>query len=604
MPRIKSKQIIVSPPILPGDIISKEYLESVIVLSNKDTFIISKDDVNVSSGITYINFVGDGIKVEKNNDISNGINVYVPSSYTISHFNTTDNITDSILRPLFNTTSRYITYPTSEGIPFKIGNWYSEPRYIADTIRIVQPLVYETNDYFSIYDKNTTLNTIIYDADGLTEITTHQIIINGNIDITQNNIRYEIKNWEIDVDKYKSTLKVTIYIQNIIPNGGRFSIKITHNNGLDGIYDYIKNDMFRDAEFELISVGTDIVLSSTDNNIIKTVSGIKFLTIDSFLSVYIPNIDYPNSCSYPITSQLTIVGTNTSTNIIEINGEGNVIPNTNYETFDDYTWDRYYNISGTTFTKNDWLISIENQSNWDWGTSPNYLNHIKNTHITIDYYDWGYIDSIISDNLLLLIDTFVDDSNRNYEMFRSEPFRLTSDMLTWDNTMSLNVYDGGNGLQVLCDRLVYPRYNFTIYNSSYINQFDYEQSISDRYYYRIFQTNGKTTSNGIIEFTDYYENFGQYFIDGLVEISLSIDNSISWFILNNEYGGGRLVDGSGCRIDSTDYSIDNGRIQTNAIRFTLGQNGSSDNVIMRIKYKYEAFLMYIGGIKIKDNYWD
>jgi len=41
MPQIKSKQIIVSPPILPGDIINLEYLESVLVVADAQSLSIA-----------------------------------------------------------------------------------------------------------------------------------------------------------------------------------------------------------------------------------------------------------------------------------------------------------------------------------------------------------------------------------------------------------------------------------------------------------------------------------------------------------------------------------------------------------------------------------
>lgn len=568
---------------------------------SNNNFVIDINDTIVSSGVTYINFIGDGIRVKSSiSGGTHGVNVYVPSDYVIS------NLTNVLVLSGL-TTPRYISYPTSEGNPFKIGDWYTQQRIISDTIRKNEELIYITDDYFSIYDTNTTLKTIIYDANGSTEIVSYQIVMNGLINTTQNNIKYEIIEWSTDIDRYKAKVKITISIQNIIPNGGRFSVKITHDNGLDGSYNYIKNDIFRDSELSLMTINNSIVLSSIDTNPLKILSGIKFLTKGSSLSVGITGINHPNSCSYPTTPQLIIIGTNTSTDIIEVNGEGNIIPNTDYESFDIGTWDRYYNITGTTFTTDNWLISKDNECNWDWDSLISDLNHIKDPYVTVDYYDWDYIGSIKSNDMLILIDTFIDSSDRNTEMFRNETYRLKSNISTWDSTESLS---GNTGLQVLCDRLVYPRYNFTYYNNTpYITQFDYSQLNGDRYYYRKFETNGKTTSNGIIEFDDYYyqdsdNNFGELFIDGEVQISLSIDSGISWFSLNSEYIGGRLVNGSGCRIDSTDYSINNGKIQTNAMRFTFGQNGTSKYIIMRIKYTEIAFLMYIGGIQIKDNYWN
>ena len=188
--------------------------------------------------------------------------------------------------------------------------------------------------------------------------------------------------------------------------------------------------------------------------------------------------------------------------------------------------------------------------------------------------------------------------------FNNETLRLKSDLATaWDSTQSLASYDGGNGLEVLDSRLVYPTINFTPYDPNHASQPDYSALSGNRLYYRAFSQAGVSHSNGIFQFGDY--NVTETNItnqDVLFELSL---DGINWFNMNLPYLGGALSNGDGCRMNSDTVALN----INNEIQFTFGSGlfttaltGGGWGVWLRITYVGDAAGKgaYIGILQIID----
>jgi len=587
MPRIKSKQIIGETPIEQDDLTTKGYVDELVGSLGKGITIIDEGE-EILTDVTAINFIGGGVYAYVDDSISKKVNIYIAPVDYASHFNTSDGLTNSlVVNPTL--ADRYISLPTSEGVPFKIGNWGAST--VAKTVKGTNSLSYTTVDPISIISIDTTIKTIVYDADGTSILTSHEIILNSNNTITDNNITYTISNFVMDKNKYKANLIVSLKMYNILPNGGRFSISIIHNDGVDGSYTFSQNDLFIDSDTASITVSNNLSLSVSTPYVLKTLSGVNFLTENSLLGVNISGINDLNNLTYPLTKQLEVVGTNTFTENLLVNGEGGA-----FDTFYDSTWNTKYNSNNVSYLKNDWTINKVNNTSWNHTT--NSINDIK---ITANLYDWGLVMSKDSPTYPYIIDTLVDDSNRSNEKFISETKRLDSTLSAWDSTQSLITYDGGTGLQVLANRLVYPKNNFTLYNN-FISEPDYSLCVGVRYYYRLFSTDGRSISNGIIEFSDY--NITESDItNNRVGVDISIDKGATWFSLNKLYDGSVITNGKGCRIDNNDYAFGTGLINNNALRFTLGYGGSSNYCYLRIKYTFASVNKYIGGIGIIDSYW-
>ena len=573
---------------------SGETSETSIVISNGGGSSLTIEDENnvVLTGVTVINFMGIGVAAQSAvSGTTRRVNVFIPPPEYVSHFNTTDGSTTATI-PSISTTNRYVALPTIEGTPYKIGSWAGGT--IHPTIRNnVTTLTYTTNGSFSILNTSTTFSAILFDANGTSPLRSHTIILNGNGAVTVQNITITVSGWGVDSDRYKATVSVSIPISTVLVSGGRFSVRLTHNNGIDGTYTFSQNDMFRDTELTSVSLsGTLTVLPQAP--VIKQISGVYTYTTGTQWHVNLPNINNLNSISYPTTRQFSIDDTNFFiSETINAHGEGG-----SFDTFSS-GWNRQFNNSGAIYDKLDWITDITDSTNWI------HSGGISNNLATATAYDWSLVSTKVSGSYNYFIDTFVDLSDRNSEMFRTEVNpsfpRLQSNLTTpWDETTGLNVTDGGTGLQVLADRLVYPKYDFN-YEPNISSQPNYVGLSGDKYYYRRFNTNGNTISNGRILFSDY-NIVESDLLSNNVKFEITIDNGDTWYTLNVEYDGYPIVNGSGCRINPDLYGLGVGTINTNSLAFTLA-DGFSDYLYLKITFTSSSSSKYIGGLDFVDGNW-
>jgi hypothetical protein len=600
MPQIRSKQILGQTPINPNDIVNKKYVDDLFASGGTGGGAINIEDEGnlVLSGATILNFIGVDVRAQSAlSGTTRRVNIYIPPPDYVSHFNTNDGTSNAIVSPI-STTNRYISLPTTPGSPFNIGDWVGGE--IHPTIRnSVVNLVYSPVGLISIYDLTTTFTATVYGADGTTILSTHTLLLNGDNTVTLNNITITISNFGVDADRYSSNISVSIAINSILGQGGRFSVSLTHNNSTNGTYIFTQNNIFRDSETLTSNIGGLLTILPMIP-VIKQISGVYSYTLNSEWHVNLPNIDNLNSRSYPTTPQLIIDDNDLiyTSEVLNVNGEGGI-----YYGFKTGTWTQQHNTIDAEFDKLDWTTDIQNQTNWNHS-----IGTINTPVATGRIYDWALTGTVNSSTYNYLIDTLVDLSDRNSEMFRSETTvgfpRLQSDLITpWDSTVKLNLIDGGTGLQVLGDRLVYPQFNFQTLNpNSGTSQPNYTPLTGDRYYYRRFNTNGFNVSNGIIQFGDHNLLESDLSSGGVI-FEISIDNGINWYTLSNEYDGTPLTDGDGCRVDSSDYGLGAGTISSNSLRFTLGLGGSSTFVHLKITIKSSASSKYIGSIDFIDGNW-
>lgn len=590
MPQIRSKQIKGDIPINPQDLTTKEYVDA--ALQNAGGNITIEDEgTEISSGTTIINFIGTDVRAQLSSSGNNKVNVYIPSPSYVSNFNNNNGIGDARISDI-STASRYISAPTTEGNPFKIGNWSAGT--IHNTIRNnINLLTYNTSNEFSLLDETTTFTAEILDADNVSVLATNTITLDSNKTSTLNSIEITTTNYSNDADRFKTNIQVRISINTILPNGGRFSVKLTHNNGGDGTYIYSQNDIFKDKETLTTNLSgiLDITPALTQT---KTISGVQYFTENTEWDVSVSGINYLNSYTYPTTYQVSIEDNNFYiSETLNIHGNSG-----SYYNFDTGTWSNSHDSTNASFNKNDWTTDQINYTNWFHSGGG-----ILNTNARITIYDWVQEVQSFSTNYNYLIDTLVDDSDRNSERFRSEDDvsypRLKNDLITpWDNTETLLNNDG---LQILGDRLVYPQYNFENFLPNNLgDNINYSTLNTDRTYIRKFDTNsGLFVGNGKIVLSDY--NITESDIDNdYVVIELSIDDGSTWLTFKGQFG---LYPNS-CRVYIDSYGLTgNPDIVNDSLAFTFGNppNNFADHIHLKITFTYTAKDKYIGGIDILNN---
>jgi hypothetical protein len=595
MSRIRGKQIYAdTTPIHPYDVVNKEYVDNIVISGSTSgsTLTIEDEGVLVSSGVTVLNFIGDTVRAMQG---TGRVDIYIPPPSYSSHFNLQDGSTDARLSNI-STTSRYIAEPTNTGgTPYYIGDWIAGTAH--NTIRnSVSSISYTTPETFSIFNSSsTTLVATLLDYAGNPTSYTQTKILNGNSSTFMSGVTINVTNWSSDSDRFRATVSVSFNLSGVFPQGGRFGISIVHNNGGDGIYSFIQNDIFKDNEELTASIsGSTLTVVEGNSVVTKRISGVEFYTLNTQWHVNINNIENLNSRSYPTTQQLNIDETNFFiSGALNVNGNGG-----SYDTFSGGTWTNSHLSTNAVYDKTDWTTDQTNQTNW------NHNSNTINTNVaTASIYDWSLVGTRNSINYNYLIETYVDLSDRNSEMFRTETNasfpRLQSDLTTALNSnLDLSVVDGGNGLQVLADRLVYPKNDFTLYNPNPSSQPDYTSITGNKSYYRRFNTDGTTAYNGIITFSDHNITEADLAANDVI-FEISVDNGVNWLNLNVLYDGINTGDTTGCRIDNDVYNL-----PSNNIRFSL-QGLYSTFIYFKITFAdtVTGRNKYIGGMDIISDHW-
>jgi len=198
-----------------------------------------------------------------------------------------------------------------------------------------------------------------------------------------------------------------------------------------------------------------------------------------------------------------------------------------------------------------------------------------------------------------IISTHSTNATRVFEDFRDETRRMQSDITTsWDSTQHLSTFDDTLGLQALNSRLIYPQSSFILYNPNVAEQPDYTGLVGDRQWISNFYHTNVNHSNGILRLSGYNVTEADLLAKD-VEILISL-NKVDWFSVNDDFLGGPLVNGSGCRVSPDVYSLDiDGRL-----RFTLSiaatSAASAWGIYWRIVIKESAKTRYIDSFEIID----
>lgn len=497
---------------------------------------VQSEGVTVAVGVDKLNFVGADVTAQ--GGVPGCATIYIPPPDYVSNYNDSNGNNNATVGNV-STDSRHIAAPTAEGVPFSIGTWSGGD--IRNTLRDAT-IGFVTNDEFALTDLTSTFQVTIYDADGVSVLQTRTTgVINGNSDTTVNDIRVQITGFTTDIDRYKAVANVEFNLSNIIPNGGRFSIEIVHQDTL-GNFSKTQNDIFYDpdsvtATLANVSITEDVLSSS------KYLSGIRYYDLGDTFDIAIGDIDNINHSSYP-------------TNFVLVNSDS-------------------YGISDYTLDSGDltgWTTAYDNTNASYAGTetvdTPNY-RAIGSFEIGASPVDWTVGTEVDSPSDLVLIDTYAAASDDSNEEFRDEDNRRTEAFGVWDSTTALTSAD----LMVQNDRLMVQQGDWTGYSPT--NVVDYTASgAATQYFFRGVRDDGISHSNVILR------------IGGLTEAELTADDVVievsldgtNWLLCNDDWIGttGTLPDGEPVRINKATYDLTGGNP---GIQITLGSGPGGTTLV-------------------------
>jgi hypothetical protein len=511
---------------------------NVNILGSTGSGIVVEDEgVEVGTADT-INFVGAGVIAKTG---ANKINVYVPPPTYSPEFNTGASSISGIVG-----TSRNVAAPTGN---YLIGDWTAGTKHPCINSG---SLVYETPVKYSFESLESSLTVAVKNATGIT-VMTSTIILDENSDTTNNNIRVINTEFGSEYDRYCIKSRVEINLDPVLTAGGRFSVTITQNNPTMDDYTFTQTDLFYDKQSSAASLSSPSL--SIQSGVTKYLSGVQYYTTGTQVSVTIGDIDNLNDKSYPDT-QVEIVGAELGLSQLSLTG-ANLTGWTN-------SWDD----TNDSYSKSDWSISTGNLF-----VQSSTANCAARTN------DWAAGAWVNGNDLAVLIDTYSDNSTRIYEDFRSETYRLKSDLTAWDSTQNITSYDDALGLQVKNSRLIYPTENFQSYNPGTLSQPNYVGAAGSRTYFRRMWSAGTTYSNGTLTFAGTGLTENNFWTLQKMKLQWSVDGT-NWFAMNVEYAGGVLTPGAGSRVNRDTVNLDAGAKQ---IAFTLGEGLFSTEIWFKIE---------------------
>lgn len=154
---------------------------------------------------------------------------------------------------------------------------------------------------------------------------------------------------------------------------------------------------------------------------------------------------------------------------------------------------------------------------------------------------YGEYTSQLSASENIMIYSYESSSTPLREYFRDEDYRLpfreydvapTTITGQWDSTQSLDTYDGGNGLQVIMDKLIFPEDDFTNTLPGGNPNYAPLGVESNKYYFRAFKDTSLSRAQGTLRMTGVTK---QDMIDEKVKVWIKIPSQTGWLSLNKPY---------------------------------------------------------------------
>jgi len=506
-----------------------------------------------------INFIGQDVRAVRDEG-SSRVDVYISSPAKYSNFNDDNSITNAVI-PDCLVSQRYIALPTEEGSPYHTGGCDLSALQNCVTNPI---LTYETPEAFALtHPSNTRIKAYVIDHNEERTLLADIAIDETKTVVTESGITVFVLSHEMN----NAMIRIVYDLDEILETGGLFGVRMEHvYNGI--VMGYKEQlGIFYDLNpipAAILSCDYDLIEPQT-----KFLSGVEYITSETGILCELNQCDGLFSNSY-------------LNNLIELTSL-NFFASPRYFVLSDVETDTYWNASIVHLSKE---IAIPEGLFVDTATIVQARPIDSTETLSVNSPAYNY-----------LIDTLDDASTDILEDFSEESKRLKSSDLTPFNSETV-LQDGE--LQFYNSRLVYPNKDFAVYNFVDLQLPDYSDYTGARSFVRKLKHVDVSHSNGIMRLIDY--NFtDEDLIYERIMIAISLDG-IEWYTLCDDYAGGELISGSGCRINRDTYNLSDGRIQ-----FTLcsGKHTTEEtdwSVFIRITYNdlQVSKGFYLGLITLED----
>jgi hypothetical protein len=454
--------------------------------SQSGALTIQDEGVIVSTSASILNFVGADINAA---DMGGGVvNIYSPPVAYQPFYNAGGASVSNV-----SITARNVSDPAPAN-NFALGGWAAGSS--RNCLR-TSPLNYTHGVNCSFMNTTTTVEVNVWNeandgsgtgGGGATLATHTTAAISGNINVTVANINIQITGWATDSDRYQATITVSVDIDAILPNGGRFTVEIIHHNaGTD--YTKVQGPIFSDTE-DLAASLTGVTIAETPGFVVtRFISGVEYYYLGSDFTIDIADIDNLNAISYPNT---------------QVNCEGSEygLPALNLAGSDLTGWTNAWDDDNDTYQKTDWEITQTNF--FTASTTANVSSR------TVDWVNGGWVNSA---NANILIETHNTANTRLIEYFFYEDWRVSvgsnfdlPNQRGWVSNVNVSANDAifYNGTARRINGLANGG-NFTIYNPNPGSQPDYSASQNATVYLiRQFDHDGTASSGFTLNITGSY----------------------------------------------------------------------------------------------------
>lgn len=481
----------------------------------------------VQTGVTEINFAGT-VTVEADQDTPGVVKVRVGENQNSSNFNTKDGVTDGTVSYSGVTTKNMIMV-TPSGTTWGIGNWEagSTQKGFNASTATTQSITVTTAGKIHFADEVTSFTAKVIDWNSnVVAQATFDVAIDGTVTKTgAAGITMTLANFGTETNApaavgYEGKPTFSFDMKSVLPSGGRFHFEVSHQNGLQGTFNWAMQQLF-------YNVGVNPAVA------VPAIS-----LVEGYTSTALSGVNYIDAGTIKVTnakvSNLNKLAATTG-NKVAVSGS-------------------YVSYTYAASHLKDYALTQSDSTAFE-ATASIASNKFVAGNVSVNMNAsnaFGTCGNVASNALNLLVDTLAQGTvNGTTETFKTQEYRKTSALGQWDSTQLLTANDG---LQQINKSLKYPTADYSAYTPAGP---DYSGLTGWRYYIRPF-TITPVREGGTVTLT----GLAQSDIDATkLKIQISTDGSTWYDITQTSANGGIRIYPDTVKLPKLQFSLQNANEQ-------------------------------------------